>query len=101
MFLLPLQVGYPDELAYKLYDRKAKCLIAFKQMKDAGQSYELALKYLDKATKLSADRKKQIERELRQALNFFKNAPAKLTKWVKTTVNINLQVQFAGRPRLF
>jgi len=75
---LSFQVGYPDELAYKLYDRKAKCLIAFKQMADAGEAYKLALKYLDKATKLSADKKQKTQKELLQALNFFKNAPAKL-----------------------
>merc|ERR1712088_396072 len=32
---LSFQMGYPDDLAYKLYDRKAKCLVTFKLMGDA------------------------------------------------------------------
>jgi len=75
---LSFEMGYPDELAYKLYDRKAKCLITFRQMADAGEAYKLALKYLDKANKLSADKKKQVQKEIVQALNFFKSAPAKM-----------------------
>ena len=76
---LSFQMGYPDDLAYKLYDRKAKCLIAFKQMADAGEAYRLALKYVDKATKLTGDRKTQVQREIMQALAFYKSAPAHLT----------------------
>ena len=47
---LAFRLGYPDDLAYKLYDRKAKCLVAFKQMADAGEAYKLALKYVDKVS---------------------------------------------------
>ena len=47
---LSFRMGYPDDLAYKLYDRKAKCLVAFKQMADAGEAYKLALKYVDKVS---------------------------------------------------
>ena len=84
---LAFQCGYPDDLAYKLYDRKAKCLIAFKQMKDAEEAYKLALKYVDKAGKLSADRKKQVQKEILQALSFYKSAPAHLTK----NQNVNME----------
>ena len=66
---LAFRLGYPDDLAYKLYDRKAKCLIAFKQMADAGEAYKLAFKYVDKATKLSADRKKQVKDNKDVSLN--------------------------------
>ena len=51
---LAFRLGYPDDLAYKLYDRKAKCLVAFKQMADAGEAYKLALKYVDKVSKTTA-----------------------------------------------
>ena len=51
---LSFRLGYPDDLAYKLYDRKAKCLVAFKQMADAGEAYKLALKYVDKVSKTTA-----------------------------------------------
>ena len=77
---LSFQMGYPDDLAYKLYDRKAKCLITFKQMADAGEAYRLALKYVDKATKLTGDRKTQVQRGIMQALAFYKSAPVHLTK---------------------
>ena len=43
-----MKVGYPDELAYKLYDRRAKILVLFKQMEDAEEAYKSAVKYLDK-----------------------------------------------------
>lgn len=43
-----IQVGYPDELAYKLYDRKGKILVVFRQMADAEIAYKAAIKYLDK-----------------------------------------------------
>ena len=46
--IIPIQVGYPDELAYKLYDRRAKILVLFKQMEDAEEAYKSAVKYLDK-----------------------------------------------------
>ena len=36
---LAFRLGYPDDLAYKLHDRRAKCLVAFKQMEDAGEAY--------------------------------------------------------------
>ena len=77
---LAFQMGYPDDLAYKLYDRRAKCLIAFKQMADAGEAYRLALKFVDKATKLTGDRKLKVQRDIMQALAFYKSAPPHLTK---------------------
>merc|ERR1719319_1758897 len=83
---LAFESGYPDDLAYKLYDRKAKILVAFKQMKDAGEAYKKALEYLDKATKLPADKKKTVQKELLQALIFFQKAPAALTQNDPNTV---------------
>lgn len=77
---LAFQTGYPDDLAYKLYDRKAKCLVAFKQMEQAKEAYSMALKYVDKAKKLSDEKKKSIQREITQFMQFFKNAPSQLTK---------------------
>ena len=89
---LSFQMGYPDDLAYKLYDRKAKCLIAFKQMADAGEAYKLALKYVDKATKLSKDRKTQVQREIMHALAFYKSAPAHLTKNQDVEMEVKAEV---------
>jgi len=75
---LAFEMGYPDDLAYKLYDRKAKCMLPFKRMKEAEAAYKLALEYLDKAKKLDKDKKLKLQKEILQALNFFKNAPASL-----------------------
>jgi len=83
---LAFESGYPDDLAYKLYDRKAKILVAFKQMKDAGEAYKKALEYLDKATKLPADKKKTVQKDILQALIFFQKAPAALTQNDPNTV---------------
>ena len=77
---LSFRLGYPDDLAYKLYDRKAKCLVAFKQMADAELAYKAALKYVDKASKLTKEKKQQVQRDILQALQFYKAAPAALTK---------------------
>jgi len=77
---LSFRLGYPDDLAYKLYDRKAKCLVAFKQMADAELAYKAALKYVDKATKLTKEKKQQVQKDIIQALQFYKAAPAALTK---------------------
>ena len=77
---LAFRLGYPDDLAYKLYDRKAKCLVAFKQMADAEVAYKAALKYVDKASKLTKEKKQQVQRDIIQALQFYKAAPAALTK---------------------
>jgi len=73
---LAFEVGYPDELAYKLYDRKAKILVLFKQMADAEEAYKNALKYVDKASKLSSDKKKHFQKEVSEALAIFKKAPS-------------------------
>jgi len=75
---MSLEVGYPDDLAYKLYDRRAKILVLFRQMEDAEASYKLAIKYIDKATKLSADKKAIFTKEVQEALNMFKKVPPKL-----------------------
>ena len=77
---LAFRLGYPDDLAYKLYDRKAKCLVAFKQMADSEVAYKAALKYVDKASKLTKEKKQQVQRDIIQALQFYKAAPAALTK---------------------
>ena len=43
---LSFRLGYPDDLAYKLHDRRAKCLVAFKQMEDAGEAYRWLQRYI-------------------------------------------------------
>ena len=43
---LAFRLGYPDDLAYKLHDRRAKCLVAFKQMEDAGEAYRWVRRYI-------------------------------------------------------
>jgi len=75
---LAFQMGYPDDLAYKLYDRRAKSLLPFKRMKEAEAAYKQALQFLDKAKKLDKDKKLQVQKDIMQALNFFKNAPTSM-----------------------
>jgi len=77
---MALEVGYPDDLAYKLYDRRAKILVVFRQMADAEEAYRTSLKYLEKAKKLSAEKKKTFEKEVQQAISMFQKAPAQLRK---------------------
>jgi len=77
---LAFQLGYPDDLAFKLYERKGKCLVAFKQMQSAKVAYTLALKFLDKAKKLTDEKKQSVQREVQQFIAFMKAAPTELTK---------------------
>ncbi|CAB4058311.1 unnamed protein product [Lepeophtheirus salmonis] len=70
---LALESGYPKELEYKLYERKAKCLMMYKQMKDSEEAYKTALASLDHA-KLDADKKTKIQKDLQRAIFFFQKS---------------------------
>jgi len=95
---LAFKLGYPDELAYKLYDRQAKCFVAFKQMDDARKAYGNALKYLDKAKKISEEKKKQMQREISSFMQFFKGAPAELTR-NNNTIQIHPKAELPPVPK--
>ena len=45
-------------------------------MADAEEAYKNALKYVDKASKLSSDKKKLFQKEVSEALAIFKKAPS-------------------------
>ena len=47
-------------------------------MKEAEAAYKQALQFLDKAKKLDKDKKLLVQKDIMQALNFFKNAPASM-----------------------
>ena len=59
----------PPDLAFKLYDRRAKCLLPFKRMVEAEAAYKLALQYLDKAKKLPEEKKKKTQKDILQVSN--------------------------------
>lgn len=93
---LAFEMGYPDDLAFKLYDRRAKCLLPFKRMSEAEAAYKLALQYLDKAKKLPEEKKKKTQKDILQALNFFKNAPESMRR--DEAMDIHLEPELPDMP---
>ena len=87
--ILSLGSGYPGELSYKLYERRAKIRTVFKvklagfghdnnlvqDLDGACSNYKLALKFLEIATKLSTDKKKMLQAEIMKTLTFLANTP--------------------------
>ncbi|CAI6367479.1 unnamed protein product [Macrosiphum euphorbiae] len=69
-----LDNGYPKDLRYKVYDRKARCLLATKQLKLAVESFRTTMRSLDDSN-LSPD-----ERRKRQL-----NIQTMLTMMIKDT----------------
>lgn len=66
-------LDYPQELHHKLYDRRARCLMAIKQYKDAQNSFQKALSALD-SSKLTADKKKQWQTDIQKILVMMQKA---------------------------
>ena len=61
-FFLALECGYPEELHYKLLERKGKILMFFKQFVDARNVFKELLKALDKA-KVDSNKKIKIQKD--------------------------------------
>ena len=72
---LALESGYPEELHYKLLERKGKILMFFKQFVDARNVFKELLKALDKA-KVDSNKKIKIQKDAQQTLKFFEKAPS-------------------------
>ena len=72
---LALESGYPEELQFKLLERKAKILTFFKQFIDARDTYKLLLKSLDIA-KVDENKKLNIQKNAQAALKHFDRAPS-------------------------
>ncbi len=72
---LAFEAGYPEELQYKLLERKAKILVFFKQFIDAREAYKQLLKSLDKA-KVDAAKKLKIQKDAQATLKHFERAPS-------------------------
>merc|ERR1712156_861302 len=72
---LAFDSGYPEELHFKLLERKAKILYFFKQFIDARDTYKQLLKSLDVA-KVDANKKLKIQKETQNAIKMFDKAPS-------------------------
>ncbi len=70
---LAFESGYPEELHFKLLERKAKILMFFRQFEDARGVYQDLVKSLDKA-KVDANKKLKVQKDAQAALNYFKKA---------------------------
>ncbi|XP_069689519.1 SET and MYND domain-containing protein 4-like isoform X2 [Periplaneta americana] len=57
-------LDYPHELHYKVLDRKARCLLATKQLKDALEAFRCTLTALDSA-KLPVEKKHKMQLDVR------------------------------------
>lgn len=72
---LAMDCGYPEELTFKLLERKAKILMFFKQFESAHECYKQLLKSLDVA-KADQAKKLKVQKDAQQALAYFKKAPS-------------------------
>lgn len=72
---LAFEMGYPEELRFKLLERKAKILMLGKQFSDAQDTYKELIKSLDVA-KCDSNKKLKIQNEAQKALIYFKKAPS-------------------------
>ena len=86
---LALISGYPDELAYKLYERQGKIKASFKDVDGACESYKLAVKYIEVATKLSHVKKKKMQQEFKNSLKFFQDTPITVREDLKKALKSN------------
>ena len=77
---LALASGYPDELAYKLHERRARIQTAHKDLEGACSSYRLGLKSLELADKLNPANKKKLQAEMLKTLTFLTNTPESVRK---------------------
>lgn len=62
-----LRVGYPQELLYKIQERRARCLLGLKRHDEAVLAFRNALQALDTA-KLTLDKKQKLEADIRVML---------------------------------
>lgn len=92
---LAFEVGYPNDLKYKLLERKAKILMYYKQFSDAQVCYKELLQALDDA-KLDINKKMKIQKETQRALDAFKKV-----KSVYNDPNVYIGVPVQGEvPKL-
>ena len=84
---LAFDSGYPEELHFKLLERKAKILIFFKQYLDARDTYKALLTSLDHA-KVDPKKKIQIQKDAQATLKHFERAPS-----VYNDPNVIMKVQ--------
>ncbi len=72
---LALESGYPEELRFKLLDRRAKVETHFRQFSDARDTYKELIGALDGA-KCEKDKKMRLQRDAQKMLDFFSKAPS-------------------------
>jgi tetratricopeptide (TPR) repeat protein len=72
---LALESGYPEDLHFKLLERKAKILMYFKQFSDAQKVYKDLVKSLDNA-KIDSTKKLKVQKDAQAALTYFQKAPS-------------------------
>ena len=63
-----LEAGYPNEMVYKLYERKAKCLVGCKKMGEAINYYNMAIDMLKEAN-LDEEKTKNISKTLQTEIS--------------------------------
>ncbi|XP_065216551.1 SET and MYND domain-containing protein 4-like [Planococcus citri] len=63
-----LGINYPDNLKYKLYERKGKCLMEMGRYSEARQCFQNAREYLSKAD-INAERLSTLETSLDQSIS--------------------------------
>lgn len=94
---LALECGYPEELHYKLLERKGKILMFFKQFVDARNVFKELLKALDKA-KVDSNKKIKIQKD---AQVIFIYESQNFVKWNSLCIIISLIFNFQQTLKFF
>ncbi|XP_047035670.1 SET and MYND domain-containing protein 4 [Helicoverpa zea] len=55
-----LSLGYPRHLRYKVYERRARCLLVLKRNKEAVSAFQDTISSLDEATKLDKEKRQKM-----------------------------------------
>nr|XP_050866692.1 SET and MYND domain-containing protein 4-like [Vespula vulgaris] len=87
-----IRLNYPEELRYKIEERRARCFLALKMNTKAIEYFRVALKSLDRA-KITIERKNKLETDIRVMLTLmekgerFNVKATKLSRIVKNPTN--------------
>lgn len=69
-----LEFGYPEDLRYKVFERKGRCLKALGKLDEAKQSFTKALELLDVA-KGTEEKKLEIKKDLQKSISEIQEEP--------------------------
>ncbi|XP_035734855.1 SET and MYND domain-containing protein 4-like [Vespa mandarinia] len=90
-----IRLNYPEELRYKIEERRARCYLALKMNAKAIDYFRIALKSLDRA-KITAERKNKLETDIRVMLTLMEKGERFNAKAKKLSGNVKESTSVAN-----